>query len=131
MSCQKVKRFRIVEVTSAGQNNTLNDEKVLDGAKRITAIEAYMVGDVAKGPSGAATVNDTIFKKSFLTLSTGESNEVLLHVPLTDLCKKTNAGQLFLVDLPPISATKSKVYIAELTGLVTTETFVLAFHYES
>lgn len=120
----------MVEITTAGQNNTINDEKVLDGAKRIVAIEAYRVADVSISPEGKAVVNNTAFAKGFLTLATGDSNENCLHIPLTDLCKKDNAGQLFHVDLPPIAATKSKIFFGNTAGIVATEVVLLGIHYE-
>jgi hypothetical protein len=131
--CKGTPRFRIVEVdvTSAGvQDFSLSDDEVLRDAKKIIAIEAYKVGTVTNTPKGRAVVNDTVFNKSFLVISTGASDEVLSGIPLADLNRAGNNGQLFYVDIPPISPSKCKIHVASTASLSASETFLLGFHYE-
>jgi len=126
-------RYRIVEVdvtSAAVQDYTLTDEEVLRTAKRIIAIEAFMVGTVSTTPKGRAVVSDTVFKKSYLTIGTADTDEVLTKIPLSDLSRATNNGQLFYVDIPPIAPSKCNIHVGSVAGLSTSETFLLAFHYE-
>lgn len=132
MCTHKTNRFRIVEVDceTTKQEYTLLKDDVLDNAKQITAIEAYKVGDLALAPSGRATVNDTVLKKSFLTLSTSDTDEVQYRVPLIDLVRTMNNGQLFLVNLPKLAFSKCKVYVPTTAALSATESWVFGVHYE-
>lgn len=133
--CNKgTKNFRLVVVDSTNANTQdydLKDEENLRTAKRIVAIEAYKVGTVSNEPGGRPVINDTVFNKSFLTISTPDSDEVLYKIPFSDLNRAGNNGQLFLVDIPPLAPSKCKIRIASTVGIVTTESFLLGFHYES
>ncbi len=125
------KRFRTVIVDCDTKlEYTLQSDDILNKAKRIVAIEAYKVGDVSKSSTGRAVVNDTIFSKSYLTISSVETDEVLNKVPFTDLNKKTNNGMLFLVDIPPVAMSKCKIVIPDNAALSAAESWVLGFHYE-
>jgi hypothetical protein len=126
-------RFRLVEVevsSTSQQDFSLKDEEVLRDAKRIIAIEAYKVGTLALSPTGRAVVNDTVFKKSFLIIGTADSDEVLNKIPLSDLSRADNNGQLFYVDIPPVAPSKCSIKVATVATLSASESFVLAFHYE-
>ncbi|MEO5681455.1 MAG: hypothetical protein ABIQ88_02375 [Chitinophagaceae bacterium] len=132
--CNKegTKRFRVVEVIcKANQNEySLLTDDILNSAKRIVAIEAYRVANVSLTPSSLAVVNDTVFAKSFLTMSTAATDEMLNRIPFTDLDRKANQGELFFVDIPPIVASKCKVFIPTTVGIVAGEAWLIGVHYE-
>jgi hypothetical protein len=132
--CKATKRFRLVEVdvdSTSKQEFTLKDEEVLREAKKIVGIEAYKVGTVSITPSQRAVVNDTVFNKSFLTLTSGANDEVITEIPFADLNKAANNGQLFMVDIPPLVPSKCKIVVGTVAALSASETFLLGFHYES
>lgn len=127
-----IPRSRIVEVainSAAVTDFSLKDEEVLRKAKKIIALEAYKVGTVSNAPSGAAVVNDTVFNKSFLIIGTEASDEVI-KIPLSDLNRAANSGELFYVDIPPIAPSKCSIKVATTASLNTAEVFLLSFHYE-
>jgi hypothetical protein len=129
----KTKRFRAIEVQidSVGkQTFTLGDEETLRDAKRIVAIEAYRLADVSMSANARALVGDAIFEKSFLTISTKDTDQVHYRIPLTDLCRADNNGQLYEVDIPPIAPSKCEIFVATVAGLSAAESFLLGFHYE-
>jgi hypothetical protein len=131
--CKGTPRTRLVEVAIDSIVKTefsLKDEEVLRKAKRIIAIEAYKVGTVSIAPSTAAVVNDTVFDKSFLTLGTEDGEEVIYKLPLADLNRAANNGQLFYVDIPPIAPSKCSIKVATTAALSAAEVFLLCFHYE-
>lgn len=126
------KRFRTIEVAAAAGKNeyALISEDILNGAKRITAFEVYRVGTVGLTPGNQVVVNDTIFNKSYLTISTAGADELLNKIPFTSLERKANNGEVFMVDIPPIAASKCKVFIPSTAGLVAGEAWLIGVHYE-
>lgn len=129
--CHKTKRFRLVEVDCKAQASvSLDKEEVLRDAKRITAIQAYKVANKSLAPSGRPTVNDTVFAKAQLVIKTPGDDEVQYKIPFCDMDKQGNGGILYEVDIPPIAPTKCEIVIPSTTGVVTTESYVLGFHYE-
>jgi hypothetical protein len=124
-------RFRIVEVDCAAiQEYSLQNDDILSKAKSIIAIEAFRVANVTLTPKNRTVVNDAVFLKSFLTIATQVSDEILFRIPFINLSKKDNNGMLFMVNIPPIAMSKCKITVANTAGLVATETWLLAFHYE-
>lgn len=132
--CQsdKTKRFRLLEVeTKANQTEyTLQDNDNLNTVKRISAIEAYRVSKVAISPKGRAVISDAVFNKTFLTLATSDTDQQQHQIPLTDLCRADNNGQLFYVDIKPIAASKCVLKIASVAGILDTESILIGVHYE-
>lgn len=116
--------------STAKQKFNLGDEETLRDAKRIVAIEAYRLADVSMSPAARALVGDAIFEKSFLTIGTKDTDQVQYQIPLTDLCRADNDGQLYMVDIPPIAPSKCEIFVASVAGLSAAESFLLAFHYE-
>lgn len=126
------KKFRLVEVECVSQAaTTLKNEEVLGKAKKIVGIEAYKVGTVAVSPSGRAVANNTVFLKSFLTLKTNNgSSEPVLRIPFADLERAGNSGKLLEVNLAPLAISKCEIVVGSVAGIVTTESWLLGFHYE-
>lgn len=129
---QGAPRYRYIEVQTDASTLqlSLKDESVLQEAKRIIAITAYRVGTVSNVPSGRPVVNDAVFKKSFLVLSTADTDEVFNKIPLSDLDRTANNGELYFVNIPPIAPTKCFIQIASVAGLNAGESFLLGFQYE-
>jgi hypothetical protein len=122
----------VVDCSTTVLQNKLPLDQIIEGSNKIRAIESYRVTNVSNSPlDGSATVNETVFNKSFLVLlSKGGNEEVISKIPLTDLCKADNNGNLFELDINGISMQKSYILVPELTATVGTEKFLLGFHYE-
>ena len=120
-----------VAIDSASKTEfSLKNEELLGDAKRIIGVSAHKVGSVSIAPSGSAVVNDTVFNKSFLTLGTPGSKEPISKIPLAELNRAANNGQIFYLDVPPLAPSKCAIKVATVAGLVTTEVFLLTFYYE-
>ena len=130
----KRKRFRIIEIdiSSVGvQSHPFGLEDVLKSAKRIVAIQAFKVGEYARGPiSGKANANATVFNNASLVLGTNDGDEPIFNMPLTDLCSSTNNGLVREFDVSNINPSRCKIYVSSTANLTTNEVFVLGFHYE-
>lgn len=98
-------------------------------AKRIIQVEALQVAQVTLTPSGRANVNATVFNKSFLRLINSENVEYR-QIALPSLAKTTNGTEIPLLNTPQIDPEKSKIFVANTTGLVNTESFLLQVTYE-
>jgi len=106
-------------------NETLRD------AKRITGVVAYKVGTVSVAPTSAlAVVNNTVFLKSFLTLTNVNNEQALSQIPLSDLERSGNAGIELDIEVAKFSANKSFIQISTAASISTSEVFLLRFEYE-
>lgn len=134
MCKQSTKNYRVLEVAIPSTNQRdfyFPQDEILREARKITAIEAFKVGNSSQGPiSGLATVNDTVFNKSFLSLQTMGAEEPITNAALVDLSRKDNNGDLFTVDLPPLNITKCRITVPTAASLSTSEVFLIGFHYE-
>lgn len=123
--------FRTIEVeTTAAVDYTLPDDEILRKAKRIIGLVSYKVGTLALSSTGRPVVNDTVFNKSYLTIITADDRKVLVELPLSDLNRAANSGEIFYVDIPPIAPSKCEIHVGSPAALVTTESFVIGFLYE-
>ena len=130
----QTRRFRFVEVNlnnTAAQQFYFDTDATLQDAVHITAIETYSVSDVTKSPqTGKALVADAILAKSYLTIvSKSNDEEVISNIPLVNLNRKANNGNLTEFNIPTPNVTKCYIRVADTTSLVAGTIWLLGFHY--
>ncbi len=123
-----INRTENVEVVLAVQTRNYFKEIENLRNKKIKVIDTYPVGSVTNGPSGAALVNATAYKKGFLVLSS-KGKEAVNRIPLAALDPTQNNGRRLLFDEIVIDFPKSYVEFTELTGVVAAEVAMFNFYF--
>lgn len=119
----------IVATTATAKIYPFPQDDVLQNALSVDLIEAFKVGDVSLAPAnGETVVSDTVFKKSFLTIVSGDE-DVVYKIPLSSLNRKDNGGFVVPLNLKKIQVTRCNISIPESTGLTAGEAWVLCVHY--
>lgn len=102
----------------------------LRDAARIISVEAYDNGQVTLSPLNKSVVLPAVLKKAYLELvESGNTNAVLVKVPLVDISKQNAASVIEKLDLPTVDWEKSQVKIPELTNLSVNESFIFKVKY--
>lgn len=96
---------------------------------RITSIEAFKFSTSPVAPSGKTMINDTVFKKSFVTFRIDNRDDVNKY-PLTSLDVTTNDGKLKYFDNLKIDFSQSKIVVGSAAGLIVGEVYGFNFTYE-
>lgn len=125
----RIESIAVVCTDTATLKWKIGDRENLRDVK-INAIQVHPVGKVSITPDGNAVVNNTVFLKSFLTLSV-DGEESIDTIPLTVFNPADNDGRLFVFSVPKvISWEKSHFNIATDTGMVANEAFIMTVFYE-
>lgn len=117
-----------VASTTTFQYKLGDDSKLRN--KRVLAIEAHRVGEVATDHDNLVVVADTVFEKACLTLSV-DGEESIDNVPLTVFNRPDNNGQLLYLgeNGKLVNLESSFIKIASGATLTADTVFVLTFHY--
>lgn len=130
MNRQLINRAYTFEIELSTQRNKFSfPEILLLRGKKIVYIDFFRVSDVSFAPSGRATVNNTIFAKTFLTLVTA-GIERFNKIPLNNFVSGLQYGNRILLN-EVIDWEKSFLNISELSGFSTSESFVFTVYYHS
>ena len=102
--------------------------------KYIVGVSAQHVNTVTNTPLNNAVVNDTVFRKAYLTLQHhGEERVTALPFPVIQFAQTVaNGGYsngIFPVNFLFVDFYKSFISVANATGLVANEAFLLNFYY--
>ena len=130
----KTPGFEGVEV-SAGTNAAavqfnLPLDELLQKAKKIIAVEAYLQSNVANGGvTGTAQQSDTVIKNSFLVLMGVDNSSPIYRIPLVDLIRSLNNGQILELNIDRVNINASYIYCSGQT-IDTTKIWYLGFHYQ-
>jgi hypothetical protein len=124
-------RYYPVEIPTNTTAQTFTFPQNLDYLERgiIYGMIAYNLADKALLPSGVANVNNTVFDKAYLQLYK-DSDFPFLNIPLSDLRRANNNGQVFLIEPRKIDFSMSKILLPNTASVVTTESFFMGFIYK-
>ena len=135
--CQRFKPpgFEGVEVICNNANGVqfnLPLDELLQKAKKLLAVEAYLESDIpVGGVTGTAQQSDTVIKSSFLVLTGIDNSSPVYRIPLIDLVRSINNGMLMELDIDRININASYIYCAgQSANLDTTKIWYLGFHYQ-
>lgn len=97
--------------------------------KKITAIEAFKVDDIAVNEFGKTVISNNAFKDCFVTLNVN-GKEVIKTLPLAALHPGTTNKVLKRFDGIVLNAQKSYVEFGQATNLVAGNVIVFAFYFD-
>lgn len=131
----KTPGFEGVEVTCNSVNSTqfnLPLDELLQKAKKIIAVEAYLQSVVpVGGVTGAAQQTDTVIKNTFLVLMGIDNSSPVYRIPLVDLIRSINNGEIMQFDIDRVNINASYLYCSGQSGaLDTAKVWYLGFHYQ-
>lgn len=119
-----------VKIPASGKEFSLGSIPNLRDAKFIYKVEALPNAQATKGPSGLDNIADAVFNKSYLVLI-NSSNVKLREYSLNSIAKTVNGSTIQPCNCPAIDPEKSKIVIAETTGIVAGTVVLLQFEYEA
>jgi hypothetical protein len=127
-----IRKCETIEVP-VGQNVSItsfpfpqNNENIEKGY--VFGVDTFYNSIVSASPSAYPLVDQTILQKAYLILAVDNAEDIY-KIPLTTLVSKENAGIIRELDGVKINFTKSRVVIADNTGLVAGTTFLFNFFY--
>jgi hypothetical protein len=135
--CDKFKTpgYEGVEVSVDNVNKVqfnLPLDELLQKAKKIIGVEAYLQSVMPiGGVTGAEQQSDAVLRSSFLVLMGVDNSSPIFRIPLIDLMRSINNGDIMQFDIDRININASYIYVSGQSGaLDTSKVFFLGFHYQ-
>lgn len=125
-----ISKAELVETQIASASNpklTIERQPNLDG-KYITGIEFHGINDVTVSPNGRANCNDTVFKKTYLTLEIN-GQESIDKMPIVSMTPDFMAGLVKNFDFIKVNWEKSYFTFGTTSSLSASESLLYTVYY--